>query len=131
MIDALIDRLPNQIFQFAVVGSTVDARKRHAAEANGGDRETLSAEWPARDSFHLPSPSSVGADEHLYMLRRWHTRVTSGETFLTMVSEGPPLTLPRLPARAAEATLIAPTALNTSRLIDPARTPSTVLPRLW
>ena len=53
MIDALIDRLPNQIFGFAVVGRTVDARKRHAAEANGGDRETLSAEWPARDSFHF------------------------------------------------------------------------------
>ena len=27
------------------------------------------------------------------MLRRWHTRVTSGETFLTMVSEGPTLVL--------------------------------------
>ena len=63
------------------------------------------------------------------MLRRWHTRVTSGETFLIMVSEGPTLTLPRLPARTAAATLIAPTALNTSRLIDPARPPS--MPRLW
>lgn len=38
MIDTLVDRIADQVFGRRIIGGTIDAGQRHAAETDGGDR---------------------------------------------------------------------------------------------
>ena len=52
MIDAEVDRVPDEVLRFSIVGGAVDARQRHAAETHGRNRQALRAEGAMGEFFH-------------------------------------------------------------------------------
>src|SRR5262249_28336264 len=57
MVDAKVYRVADQCLRLSILGCTVDALQRHAAEANRGDRQATLAKLTIRDLRHNSSPS--------------------------------------------------------------------------